>query len=273
MEYLGFEGSSIDAEYSIGRQKVVRLKKGCGASNHDPNCITKSILSEQHAPDKALLMTVRDRTLEGVIVGDDVSCIEIKYVPGDGFDKEGPRLSITTYRVREGRVVNPVQKDGHGTRERRIRYWNDIIYIHEFLMSQFGRSILTEDQVFEAEYFADREKGAKRLLAFVERINDKRYVKNKKGDYEYKYIFLVERASELADFARRYNMIVERDSTLEADRELNKVRESMQNMYKTLLEELGKDLWQEKTKGRKDEERRSITISLESARRYLNETK
>ncbi|MBW2981461.1 hypothetical protein KY343_01145 [Candidatus Woesearchaeota archaeon] len=293
---LRFDSSCESSSYPINKiQKVLKLKKSCGASNHSSNCITASMHGLGDAPDKSILVTLRDRRLEYVIEGDDKSFLEITYDPGKGFGAEydergkitvlGPRLRLRHYRVKNGKVVTPVPKGGSNSSEkpiieyirgdRMITDWRTIENLHYFLKTNFGASILTEEEIAEVEYFSN---GPERLKARIENITGKISVKVKKGEYERKEKPLLVKSALLLEYAELYRKINKRASTSEREiQKISKINEALRDKYYSLLDEYRNKGWETDPNAKLDKreqinrylQEQAILRNLEKVKEYI----
>ena len=269
-DFLSFNSSFIESDYKLGRQTVLRLARGCGAENHNPDCMIRSMRGIHKYDDlknQAVLVTLRKRTLHYVLENDNTSFMDIEYDPYGSKDST-PMIKVTTYRIgKDGKVKNPLPESGHGNWNLKIRHLGDVVTLHNFLIGRFNRdSIFTEDDVFEAEYFSDPDKGLERLEGLAEYLYTW-YAKDKFGE---KAKPLAERASMLVDYSRRYRRISDRDPRDNIDRRAD-AQAVLIVTYRKLIEEYMNGAWKEGiTEGQKDTQSMQIRRQFEAVRKYLN---
>jgi hypothetical protein len=276
---LRFNGHHIESSYKLGIQTVLRLKKTCGGPGHADDCITKGLrhISPQDNLDgQTVLVTLRRAMLHYVLERDDTSFMDMEYDVEGGEDKI-PTLRLTMYQVSGGKTINPLPKSGHGGYELKFKHsvsrglwydkvdWYDIIELDGFLRIHFdGHSIFTEDDIFEAKYFLNTEKTLSKLQGLTKNL----YTVHKDDGRSPKS--LLERASLLEDYARRYKRISERASGKEWEKRAD-VKVGLMESYNELMNEHMGGAWNNDSTKKLKRAEQSVQIlrSLQAARTYL----
>ncbi len=268
-DYLKFRGNHIESSYKLGRQSVVRLKKTCGTQGHGPECIPRSswgVGRNELLDDQTILVTLRDKSLHYVLELDDTSCADLRYDPKGGKEKE-PALKIRQFRIRDGKVVNPLPSSyGSGETTMKIRHWYDVVELDNFLRANFnGDSIFTEDDVFEARYFNNPKKILDEVTVIARVVEKDVLTEGKTYGRS-----LLERSSLLEKYARRYKRVTDREPYENVDAR-SKVLPKLNEAYSALVDEVEKDDWvvDPKSRLRKDEQKTKVLQSLKAIDNYL----
>jgi hypothetical protein len=291
---LRFERGYVERADNLGNRRVLRLRRGCGAPHHASNCITASqyglhtlgigspgLELDSHAPDASVLVTFNpaNRTLEYVLQGDDVSFCEIRYERGTGFSREdGPRLSIRTYNVGGGRVIQPVPAGSGAQFERQIagsdmrrEDWELLVDIHNLLSAQDyfnGNSILSGAEAVEAKYFAGSN-----VAVLLRHMN---YSSETSPSPP-----LLGRSQELLDYARAYRLVSARvnrginsrtytESPADSERRAE-FNITLRDVYEAMSNELSQSAWEtdRTVRLRREDQARQIRQNLNLARREI----